>query len=430
MMNPSALSFRFLTRLASIAGLALGTASLVLADPFVFRGRDLLLGIRQPDAVTEMIVNLGHASNYFNARPGSVIVVDQFSRAQLDAAFSNFDGLRWSVCGAKREGEPEDLDPEIPATTVWVTRPRRDQAVKTAAWLRRSLFSQGGTANKIFELGNKAFLASDGNPSDPIRNTPTCVFVAAGQPLSYGDVIGTQGNLDGGFQGIIENNVGSPFADARRSDLYELRPSDGGTPPGTHLGYFEFRPDGTMIFQAAGGEVVAPPAAPLLTVGTVSSNRVDFSWTNVSGEDGYRLERRAGASGTWEVTSFGANVASGSVTGLTEKTEYFFRIVAFNQGGNSAYSAEISATTLANEAASLPAPRIVSYQLSGALARLTVETANDPSVQYSLHFTNKLGAPMRDWPKVGSVLSGNGQAQVLEHGSADPARFYGVATSR
>src|SRR5262245_9690143 len=169
---------------------ALAWAGQLSAEPFVYTGRDLLLGFRQPDSISEMVVNLGQASNYFNAPSGSPIVIGQFTPAQLQAAFSTFNGLLWSVSGTTRIGDQGD--PSIPDSTLWMTRPRSDPNTQTQPWLSKSLFSQGGGANKVNELGVNTTLLSDGTPADPVSNTATVIIEPAGESRSYGLVIGDQ----------------------------------------------------------------------------------------------------------------------------------------------------------------------------------------------------------------------------------------------
>jgi transcriptional regulator CtsR len=93
-----------------------------------------------------------------------------------------------------------------------------------------------------------------------------------------------------------------------------------------------------------------PPNAPSgLTATTISSSQINLTWTdNASNEDGFKIERKTGAAGTYaEVGSVGANVTSFSSTGLAASTQYFYRVLAHNAGGNSAYSNEANATTSA-----------------------------------------------------------------------------------
>ena len=94
----------------------------------------------------------------------------------------------------------------------------------------------------------------------------------------------------------------------------------------------------------------SPPAAPSdLSATVVSSSRIDLSWTdNSSKEDGFRIERKTGISGTYsQIASVGQSVTSYSNTGRAASTTYYYRVNAYNTNGNSAYSNETNATTSA-----------------------------------------------------------------------------------
>jgi hypothetical protein len=72
---------------------------------------------------------------------------------------------------------------------------------------------------------------------------------------------------------------------------------------------------------------------------------IDLSWTdNAENEDGFIIERKS--SGLFYiVASLQANATSFSDAGLTEHTDYTYRGQAFNVGGYSGYSNEISSVT-------------------------------------------------------------------------------------
>jgi fibronectin type 3 domain-containing protein len=93
-----------------------------------------------------------------------------------------------------------------------------------------------------------------------------------------------------------------------------------------------------------------PPAAPSgLSATPASSSQVNLSWTdNANNEIGFEVERKTGAGGTYAyVVGTGVNVTSvADSSGLTANTTYYYRVRANNLGGNSAYSAEVSVTTL------------------------------------------------------------------------------------
>ena len=91
-----------------------------------------------------------------------------------------------------------------------------------------------------------------------------------------------------------------------------------------------------------------PPAAPTsLTATATSTSQINLSWSDNSGdEDGFKIERKTGANGTYaEIFTAAANATSYSNLGLTAGTNYVYRVLAFNAGGNSNYSNEASATT-------------------------------------------------------------------------------------
>lgn len=81
----------------------------------------------------------------------------------------------------------------------------------------------------------------------------------------------------------------------------------------------------------------ADAAAPSLTI----------TWADTSNnEDGFRIERRAGTTGSYQhLVNVAANVVTYTDQNLWNKTTYCYRVLAFNSGGNSAYSNEDCATT-------------------------------------------------------------------------------------
>jgi hypothetical protein len=118
----------------------------------------------------------------------------------------------------------------------------------------------------------------------------------------------------------------------------------------------------------------APPAAPTtLAAAAISTSQIDLSWTdNATTEDGFRIERCAGAgcSGFVEIATVGANVVSYQNTGLTASTSYNYRVRAFNAGGTSSYTNTATATT--------PAPPALDQLPDLGMARLS-DLSIDPS---------------------------------------------------
>ena len=94
--------------------------------------------------------------------------------------------------------------------------------------------------------------------------------------------------------------------------------------------------------------LVTPPWPPsLLAAISVSEAGVTLEWQdNSSMEDGYEVWKKAGG-GSWALYStVGPGINSKEVINLAEYTQYFFKVRAFNDNGSSAWSNEISVTTL------------------------------------------------------------------------------------
>ena len=110
-----------------------------------------------------------------------------------------------------------------------------------------------------------------------------------------------------------------------------------------------------------------PPAAPSgLTVAAVSISQLNLTWMdNSANESGFRIERKIGATGVYTViAATGANAISYLDKGLSTASPYFYRVRAFNAGGNSGYSNEIKGVTLPRGPGGLSAATVSHAKLS------------------------------------------------------------------
>ncbi|MFH1226387.1 MAG: kelch repeat-containing protein [Planctomycetota bacterium] len=111
--------------------------------------------------------------------------------------------------------------------------------------------------------------------------------------------------------------------------------------------------------------VTIPFSAPTnLQVTVFSKTQINLSWTDNSNvEDGYKIERKTGAAGTYALLSTTiANTTSCSDTALTPDTIYYYRVRAYNSTSYSAYclievSASITNWLLQTPTASAPTAR-------------------------------------------------------------------------
>jgi hypothetical protein len=78
----------------------------------------------------------------------------------------------------------------------------------------------------------------------------------------------------------------------------------------------------------------------------VSSSRINLSWTdNSNNETGFKVERSIDGSTFTQIATVGANVTRYANTELPSLTRFYYRVRAYNAGGNSAYSNIASAKT-------------------------------------------------------------------------------------
>jgi hypothetical protein len=102
------------------------------------------------------------------------------------------------------------------------------------------------------------------------------------------------------------------------------------------------------VFATTGTAPTTPDAPSGLSATAISISEIDLTWAdNSSDEDGFRIERKESAAGTWgEIASVPAGSASYPDTVLASSTKYYYRVLAYNGSGDSAWSNEANATTL------------------------------------------------------------------------------------
>ncbi len=313
---------------AVVGGFALFTGALQAA-PFLYSSGDLILTFRKTGGASDLVVNIGKATNYNNVPAGTSFAVSNLLVSHLNTAFSGVNDLSWAVAAANRPPG----DPNYAVQTIWVTAPRADANTPATPWLRKGQFTQGAAAAQIDATGFNPATYSGLNTSNA-NNTATAVVIPVSNDNALTPIIGAAGDYDGAFQGNAQSLTASDFdsdlGNVSRSDLYELIPGTtaGGTydTPGRYLGYFEFKPDGTLTFNVPSSAPPRPTITNIIRTGDVTT----VSFTTVIGPT-YQL-RATDAAGlttavsTWSIGS--STPGTGSVQSLSDTNTADIRFFA------------------------------------------------------------------------------------------------------
>lgn len=171
---------------------------------------------------------------------------------------------------------------------------------------------------------------------------------------------------------------------------------DSGLMPGTKYYYYVAAynalgySDSNILSAATTGTpaVLAPDAPSDLMAAAVSSSQIKLAWKdNSNNESGFKLERSLTQVGGYTQI---ANLLWGSTSyddnGLTAATTYYYRVKAYNSGGESAYSALASASTQ-------PATVVPQTDFNGkVILRFYIDKAQ--------YFINDIASPMDAAPVI------------------------------
>lgn len=106
-----------------------------------------------------------------------------------------------------------------------------------------------------------------------------------------------------------------------------------------------------LLSKKRGGGSSTPPSVPntpgQIQAASQSSSSIKITWSdNSSNEEGFTIQRSTSSgTGFTNVGNVSAGQESFTSSGLAPSTRYYYRVRAFNDAGNSAYSSQVSATT-------------------------------------------------------------------------------------
>lgn len=214
------------------------------------------------------------------------------------------------------------------------------------------------------------YTVTESTPGNSIACGMTAIYSSDAKPLSL-NAVGNQTNASGdriwpsisptkttslylGFATLGANASSTPPGGSdERYDisglpriylLTESLASSGATGTRTATGVSA----ANKTVAVAYAELDLPTAPSGLSATAISTSQIDLSWTdNSSNETGFEIERSPDGSSGW--TLIDTNTAGDTTysnTGLSEHTQYYYRVKAVNADGSSSYTSTANATTL------------------------------------------------------------------------------------
>ncbi|MDD8019584.1 MAG: SBBP repeat-containing protein [Acidobacteriota bacterium] len=200
----------------------------------------------------------------------------------------------------------------------------------------------GATDSSDFPLAGSSYFTYAGG-----RDSFMTVVGASGSGIQYSTYLGGSGNEEA--NGVALDNHGFGYLTG-----FTTSPNFP-----TLVGPFLEPPAGSgyLIEDAFISRLKLPPARPVnLRKTSASQTEISLAWNDTSeNEDGFKLERKTSSTSWAQIASLGPNVTVYTDSGLNEGTSYFYRVKAYNNAGESAYSNELNVLTTPAAPANLTA---------------------------------------------------------------------------
>jgi hypothetical protein len=209
--------------------------------------------------------------------------------------------------------------------------------------------SKSTSTNYGFNVGQYAINGSDVPPTY-IVNAPTSLSASAKGTinqitLSWTDNASNatgylvQRSSDGVYWTVLTNSL------AATSTTYV----DTGLNPAATFYYRvqAFDSVASSLFSNQVKGTTVPLAPTGLAAQATVAGQIRLTWNGVTGATGFQVQRSLNATSWTTIASTGSGVTSYTNISLAASTTYYYRVRAVDAGGGSAYSAQASATTLA-----------------------------------------------------------------------------------
>ncbi|RUS47809.1 glycoside hydrolase family 48 protein [Cohnella sp. AR92] len=174
-----------------------------------------------------------------------------------------------------------------------------------------------------------------------------------------------------------------------------------------------------------GGGAVTPtvPAAPAGLAATAGNAQATLTWSASSGAASYNVKRATTSGGPYATVATGVNATSYADTGLTNGTTYYYVVSAVNAAGQSANSAQASATPTAPVTPTVPsAPTGLAATAGDAQATLTW-SASSGATSYNVKRATTSGGPYA------TVATGVTATSYADTGLTNGTTYYYVVSA-
>jgi len=259
-----------LTTLAGLLLLPVSTRAVTVS------AGDLILGFRASGgtgASQNLEVNLGPASNYYGAAPGSFIVTG-LSAADLSQTYgsgwASRADLSWGIAGTTGLGAVGIA----PARTLWASRAESTPGTASTPWLRGASFSLQVPSATVSSL----YTGAPGSLSSGSATANSGVASVIDSTLAGSWTVQEDFTPGVSFRyfnpsvlGSMDRIAGSPsIYDGVNSygvlDLFEVRPGVAGD-PATLVGAFGLNSSGQLVFSTSPGVFASVPEPSVALTG-------------------------------------------------------------------------------------------------------------------------------------------------------------------
>nr|WP_233516805.1 glycoside hydrolase family 6 protein [Paenibacillus curdlanolyticus] len=286
-----------------------------------------------------------------------------------------------------------------------------------------SAYADSGRIDRRYHRGNWCNQAGAGMGLPP-------TVTPAGYEASHLDAlvwVKPPGDSDGSSS-MIPNNEGKGFD--RMCDPTYIGAS--GQPTGAlanapvsgHWFHAQFVELVTNAYPAipAGPVTVTTPAAPASLTAVGGNAQVALTWTASTGATSYNVKRAATSGGPYTTVATGVTATSYTNTALTNGTTYYYVVSAVNSAGESANSAQASATPQTAVVTVPAAPASLNATASGTQAALSW-TASTGATSYNVKRATTSGGPYT------TVATGVTATSYTNTGLASGTTYYYVVSA-